>query len=431
MTEIKQYNLTDTPWYFGAYFNMARHNIYLISNKISDKFNLSKLGNEEDISGSFLVNKDTIEKNGLNLLYTSITRFIPVIKVFSSDLLTKELKEEAEFQGVDIDKTIHFLKLAFEELNAFRNDYSHFYLANGAKRKISIGEDFAIYLRKLFAYAISYTKVRFKDVFPENSFNLVENIIFNQLIDENNIISIRGLVFFCNLFLDKENAFHFFNKVTGFKDTRTYDFLATREVFTVFCVKLPHDKFVSDDSDQALQLDILNYLNRVPMDLHNALTESGKKQFQPHLDKLTKGNIAENSIGKDVKEEDYEKYIEAISTLKRNEDRFTEFALKYLDKRDTFNFHFQIHLGKSKIKSYKKSVLGDSPNEDNRAIIKDIKTFGKLSTFLDESEEVKEKIVEEKDFKKLFVGDNIEYFTQYAPKYNIKNNKIGMVSLLS
>lgn len=432
------YNLKETPWYFGAYLNMARHNVFLISNEIIEKLNLNikPLDNEEHISNSFIVKKELLDNNNPRLILSMLSRFMPAVKIFSSDLLHKELREKSDNEGVDILGMTTFLKKSFTELNAFRNNYSHYYSSETQdNRKITVDEEFAIMLRKQFEFAVSIARKRFEGVIPAKSFDFVENTIAQDLFSDSNTITTRGLVFFNCLFLDKENAFQFFNKVSGFKDTRIYDFLATREVFTVFCVKLPHDKFVSEDPKQALQLDILNYLNRAPKELYNSLTQQGKKIFQPDLSELARNNIAENSTNETIAEYDYDEYIQAISTKKRSDDRFPEFALKYLDESDTFQFDFHIHLGKAITKSYEKAILGEKPDENNRNIEKSIKTFGALKAYKklknEDSEDVMNSIIQEDEFKKLFEEKDKEHFTQYAPHFHIQNNKIGLLSKLN
>ena len=32
------YGLENTPWYFGAYLNMARHNMFILINHLTEKF---------------------------------------------------------------------------------------------------------------------------------------------------------------------------------------------------------------------------------------------------------------------------------------------------------------------------------------------------------------------------------------------------------
>lgn len=434
MTKPENYNLIETPWYFGAYLNMARHNIYLISNEISEKINLNNmLSAEEHISNSFLTKQDFLNKNNPRLILSMLSRFMPAVKIFSSDLLHKELREKADTEGVDILGMATFLQHSFKELNAFRNDYSHYYSSKTQdKRKVTVDEDFAIMLRKQFDFAISIARKRFEGVIPAKSFDFVENKIAQDLFSDSTTITTRGFVFFNCLFLDKENAFQLFNKVSGFKDTRTFDFLATREVFTVFCVKLPHDKFVSEDPNQALQLDILNYLHKAPKELYNSLTKEGKKIFQPDLSELAKSNIAENSTNNTIAEFEYDEYIQAISTKKRSDDRFSEFALKYLDQSDTFQFDFHINLGKAITKSYEKAVLGEKPNENNRNIEKSIKTFGALTSYKkyveEDVNEIKSLITQESELKKLFDEKAPEHFSQYAPHFHTQNNKIGLLS---
>lgn len=426
------YTLREAPWYFGAYLNMARHNIFLISNEIRNKIksysktNFPELKNEEEIPNSFLTNESLVNKDHVNLIYSNITRFMPLAKIFSSDFSEKISKEETEFKGVDIKSMATFFKTGFKELNDFRNDYSHYYSYTTLdKKKINVPDHFADSLRSLFILATSYAENRFKGILPSSSFKHIREKMTDELFNNGNEITTMGLSFFCCLFLDKENAFHFINRVKGLKDTRTFDFLATREVLTVFCVKLPHNKFTSEDPLQALQLDMLNYLNRTPIELYNAMTEEGKKQFQPQLSEFSKENIKDNSINDTIEEPDFDEYIKAFSSMKRHEDRFAEFALKYLDLSEDFNINFQIHLGKSKVKCYPKALLGKIPKEANRNIFKDIKTFGKLSSFLGDNAKIK--ITEENEFKKLFKGENVEFFSQYASHYHIANNKIGLL----
>lgn len=424
--------LANDPQYFGAYLNMARHNVFLISRALEDKFEIKNTTpSDEDLKNSFLANENYFEKiNNKNHVYSNLIRFIPLAKTFSYDLLPASIREyESTFKGVDYDKMIAFLKLCFTELHAFRNDYSHYYSATTKDvRKLQVNEDFAIQFRELFLAAIEFTKNRFKDIFSDKSFAIVGNI---TLIDQNNNITDRGIVFLACLFLDKENAFHFINRVVGFKDTGTFSFLATREVFSVFCVTLPHEKFISDNPEQALQLDMLNYLSRCPKELFNTMTTEGKKEFQPDLDAIKKLAIEENSIGTAIHFNEYQNYIENISTKKRSNDRFAEFALKYLDA-NSFAFDFQLHLGKVLKESYKKPLLGEIPEEDNRQLIEDVLTFGKLSNFNLKTEEevieIKEKLIKEEEFEKKFGTKTINDFLQFSPHYHIENNKIGLIT---
>lgn len=407
---LKTYTLETTPEYFGAYLNIARHNVFMISQEMSRKFNKkSKLGDDGDIGNSFLTKSLSFTDPG-GLIYLNLCRYLPLSNAFSSDF-RRNIGMDDDATGTDIVKLAGFLKMAFKELCDFRNEYTHYFsIDTGTRRKVNIENELALQLRELFEMAVKLAKKRFQDVIPNKCFDNVEKSIESELfVGNTNQVTTKGLVFFCCLFLDKENAFHFFNKISGFKNSETPDFQATRETFSVLCVKLPHNKLDSQNPQQAVLMDALNYLQRAPKELYNALDENDQKQFKPNLNAK-------------YDDKDYESYLKDISTLKRSRDRFPEFALNFLDASENFKYDFQIHLGKVETKSYSKRVLGRMPEEKNRSIVKDVKTFGKLSTYNDD---VQKKIIEEKDFIELFKGTEVK-FTQYAPHYNIVENKIAL-----
>jgi|GEM_PF-606697 len=441
----KRYTMETEPWYYGGYLNMARHNMFLISNEIVTKLKLGFAKKKADtaeaeplspkllkddgaLPSSFLTDKDYLEKNNPRRIYALLRRFLPLAALFATDTTSDEYSEKE----LDIAQMSDILKELFAELNRFRNDYSHYYSVDREdRRKTELDEQVAVFLRNTFYYAIHLARKRFEGVIDARHFQFVEKEIAPGIVRADGKVTTRGLVFFCCLFLDKENAFHFINKVSGFKNTSTFDFLATREVFSVLCAKMPHDRFISENPEQALQLDILNYLNRAPAELYQALSAEAKKPFQPQLGKDERYNMTQNSIPEHIEEESYENYLESISVKRRHTDRFPEFALKFLDRSDTFDFYFQLHLGKSIFRAYPKTLLGETPEEPNRSISGDIKTFRNLHTFLgnheEEREQVKAQITAEADFLKEFSGEYAEYFTQYAPHFHIVNNKIGIL----
>lgn len=405
----KVYTIETTPEYFGAYLNIARHNVFMISQEMSRKFNKYSLDEDGNIGSSFLISPLT-STDSSEFIYQNLCRYLPLANAFSSDF-KRSIEMEDDATGMDIVKLSSFLKMAFKELSDFRNEYTHYFSKDtDTKRKVLVENKLAIQLKVLFEVAVKLAKKRFQDVIPDTCFDTVEkNIELELFVKDTNQITTKGLTFFCCLFLDKENAFNFINKIYGFKKTGTPEFQATREVFSVLCVKLPHNKLDSRDYQQALLMDALNYLQRAPNELYNALNENDQKLFKPTLnDKYD--------------DEDYESYLKDISTLKRSRDRFPEFALNFLDASENFKYDFQIHLGKVETKSYSKRVLGKMPEEKNRSIVKDVKTFGKLSTYTDD---VQQKIIEEKDFIELFKGTEVK-FIQYAPHYNIVGNKIAL-----
>jgi len=406
----KVYTLETTPEYFGAYLNIARHNVFMISQEMSRKFNKKDPAQEDGQIGDSFLTKSLVPTDSGDFIYQNLCRYLPLANAFSSDF-RRSIGMDDDATGMDIIKLSGFLKIAFKELSDFRNEYTHYFSKKtGTHRKVHIEDELAIQLKVLFEVAVKLAQKRFQDVIPDKCFDTVEKNIESELfVKDTNQITTKGLVFFCCLFLDKENAFHFINKIYGFKKTGTPDFQATREVFSVLCVKLPHNKLSSRDYQQALLMDALNYLQRAPNELYNALNENDQKQFKP-------------TLNANYDDKDYESYLKDISTLKRSRDRFPEFALKFLDASKNFKYDFQIYLGKVETKSYSKRVLGQMPEEKNRSIVKDVKTFGTLSTYNDD---VQKKIIEEKEFIELFKGTEVK-FIQYAPRYHISGNKIAL-----
>jgi len=409
MENLNKRTLTTDPQYFGGYLNSARHNIFTISNYIAERINpLMKKGklsirkDDDEIADSFICTK-IIEKP--NLFFTNLVRFLPIVKVYDSDKLPKAEKEKPSSEGIDFETLADDMKICFKELNGFRNDYSHYFSKEtGTERKIVIDERLSVFLRTNYQRAIEYTKIRFKDVYEESHFKIAADKI---LVNESNVITQDGLVFFTCLFLDRENAFHFINRIIGFKDTRTLGFRATREVFSAYCVTLPHDKFTSDDEKQGFILDLLNELNKCPKELYDNITEEERKIFRPDVSESI-DKITESSIPEDLAFEDYDEYIQSIITKKRKSDRFPYFAIKYLDGKKDFDINFHLNLGKVELLSRKKKFLGE---EVDRDIVEDVKVFGKLAEYTNEKE-VSRKLGLE--------------FQLFNPHYQIENNKMGI-----
>ncbi len=262
--QITYRTLENDPQYFGGYLNMARLNVYNISNHIAQQFEQASLNEDGRIKDSFLCNKE-INKLNWNHVFSKTVKFLPIIKVFDSESLPKSEKEK--FRGTpnigkDFNQMSDSLKIIFGELQDFRNDYSHYYsVSNGSTRKTKISKELAHFLNINFSRAIEYTKERFLGILKAEDFNLVAS---KKLVEADYTITTEGLVFLISIFLEKEHANLFMSKIKGLRGTQYAPFIATREVLTVFCIKLPHERFVSEDPQQAFLLDLINTLNRCP-----------------------------------------------------------------------------------------------------------------------------------------------------------------------
>lgn len=404
--------LKDDPQYFGGYLNMARLNIFNISNHIADKLSVTTLLNEESISSSFLCNSN--QKLNWNKAYAMTLRFMPLLKVFDTEQLPEHRASKKDKEkGKEFGKMCESLRTVFGELNQFRNDYSHYASTEeNFTRKIEISAELAEFLTCNFNRAIEYTKQRFAGTYKDEDFKLAAKM---QMV-QGNMITTEGVVFLTSLFLEREHAFLFIGKVKGLKGTQYKEFVATREVFMSFCVNLPQDKLISDDYKQSLTMDIINELTKCPNTLYNVLDESAREQFIPQLDESEAENVRQNSINEDdiTEETDYAQYMEDITKRVRHSNRFPYFAMRYIDELDLLGqFKFQLDLGKLKLDTYPKFYMGE---DVDRPITENVSAFGKLSDY-----QIKDKVQE-----KVVKENSTVQFDQFAPHYNMECNKIGL-----
>lgn len=411
----KYRTLNDDPQYFGGYLNMARLNVFNISNHIAKEFGLSLLEEEGHIKNSFLCNKSN-KKVNWNRVHSRARRFLSILKVFDAESLPKEEQKILNWEGKDFALMSDTLKIVFGELQEFRNDYSHYYSTEkGTSRKIKVSDQLAAFLETNFKRAIEYTKDRFRGGLNEDDFALVGS---KKVVREDLSITTEGLVFLASMFLEREYAFQFIGKITGLKGTQNNSFIATREVLMAYCLKLPHDRFQSDNTRQAFSLDLINELNRCPKELYNVITEEEKQQFRPKLEELEIKNLLDNSTNsiEDIDVEAYDEYIEALTKRIRHTNRFSDFALKFIDETDVFKkLRFQIDLGKLLVDEYDKPFNGEAVE---RKIIVNAKAFGKLNSF----------DAEDKTLGMIENGQGSKKFEQFSPHYNTANNKIGISS---
>ncbi|OFX35905.1 MAG: hypothetical protein A2X08_00015 [Bacteroidetes bacterium GWA2_32_17] len=400
------------PQYFGAYLNMARLNIYNVSNHLAEKFGITAIENEEQISNSFLGDKENkVFKNKQNHIFSNLIRYLPIVKVFDFEKLPEEEKISLKDNfGKDFKELSDTLKIIFSEINEFRNDYSHYFSTEKKnKRKTKVSDKLKDFLNINYTRAIQYTKNRFINVFSDNDFCLAEEA---KLVENDNTITQDGIVFFTSMFLDRENAFQFISKIKGLKGTQTKAFKAKREVLMAFCINLPHDKFVSENTEQAFSLELINELNKCPKTLYNVISENEKQHFLPKLEDEQIDNVLENSVPYTI--DDYENYIENITKKVRNKNRFSYFALKFIDQKELFkNWKFQIDLGKVVLDEYTKTLQG---KDETRTVVENAKAFGKLQHLNDE----------ENVLNKINKSESKTHFEQFAPHYNFDNNKIGI-----
>jgi len=419
--ENKVKSVRTTPEYFGSYLNMARHNVFLLINHLTKTFNYLPFQLLKDDSWISVVENNLL----LNIFDSSKREFeddrhkvynyiikrhhFPVIKYLGL----------SDDQLVDFDKVHNFLLLAFTELNNYRNEYTH-YLSidnhgNKLARKLDIDDKLKSNINDLFTHAPEISYLRKSETQTKEDY---EHILSQyRLFDEHKMFTEQGLYFFINLFLERKYAIKLLKKIRGFKNETTPTFKGTLQAFTSYCIKIPDTRLGNEFPKHSLLMEMLSELNKCPKELFNHLTTQDKEKFEPKMDEERQNNVRLNSINyENIEDEDIESIVKELISLKRYEDRFPYFALRFIEDTNSFKqINFQITLGKLIIKRYDKTIIGIS---QDRRVLKTINAFGKLSDFIDKEDEVLSEL------KKELQDENIA-FEQYAPHYNISGNKIG------
>lgn len=425
-TTTNKRSLEEPPQYFGVYLNMARHNLHLIINQLIEKLKHEKYSIKITNESGLLESKENpllseqIWTNELDATraYYIIKRMLPVITCFSNEdkpiVAGTEIKPNQ--QPLDIAHIILFFTAGINELNKFRNSYSHSFaydrdcMQEVPHRTAVENKDFADLLNTLFTSACTLAINRNTHAqggtHQQDDFKHLQS--YKLFSNATGTFTQTGLAFFICLFLEKHYAVMFLHRLTGFKNTTNNRYTATFKAFTAFSVNLPHDKLVSDNPDQALLLDIMNELDKCPEVLYKYLSPEDRKLFLPELDDEAERNVIANSKLDELTSEQLERAISNITARVRREDRFTYFALRFLDRHPTAmgNWRFQIELGKIRLDTYPKTIAG---KEEQRNIEKTLQAFGKLTDFNEEE-----------------VKNRFKHLLQYAPHYNVSANRIGL-----
>ena len=351
---------------------MARHNVFLLINHLSITFKdlgFSKLKDDADIrkSDHFLAKAfdkcgnvpDEIKSKIYN--YLEKRQFLPIIKYFKQK--NNDKNEQINFQELS-----DFLKTAFIELDNLRNSYTH-YLAvdkegKDLSRKINIDNVIVEKIAELFKEAPKYSVLRHFDTQKEDDYEHLDK--YELFENKTNTFTHQGFFFFISLFLQKDEAYKFLKRFSGFKDETLPSFKATLKVFSAYSLKIPQIKVVNENLKQSLLVEMISELNKCPKELFEHLIDKDKKEFEPSLDEKSKTNIRLNSINyEEVENIDIQEELKKLSSKKRYGDRFYYFALRYLDETDVFeNIRFQIQLGKLTFKKYDKKINGKIQNRN-------------------------------------------------------------------
>lgn len=435
-TPTTSYQIETTPWYFGAYLNMGRHNLFLLINHLSHTFSHlgfkplkddEDLGNEKKFAENILAqifdpeNRKYQSDRFKVYKYLVKRHYLPLIKLFHRKKgYNLDANPVVDYKGLHqfiISVLLHF--------NHLRNTFSHYLSLDEhynqlTTREVKVDDTLKKGLQKLFSEAQNYALERYSLTQEEKDYRHIEKYYPFEV--GSNTLTNNGLLFFTCLFLERSFAYKFLARVKGFKNTSIPAFKATLQVFTAYAPTLADNKLDSEYSQTSLLMDMLNELQRCPQELYKHLSDDDKKKFEPTIDadaelKILIHNINDEQLSND----NMNKILSSLISLRRHSDRFPYFALRFLDEFNLLpSISFQIAVGKLHTKAYPKIIAGE---EVDRRIVNNIHLFGKLTDFEGKEVEILEGIKQQIDEKET---EEI-YFDQYAPHYNIQGNNIAFI----
>lgn len=352
---------------------------------------------------------------------------------------------ESEKQSISPNEYRTILCNTFRLINDLRNEYTHF---SPGKRTDKEKESHKNTQKEMLSYLYlcldggrRVVKERFKDTFKEKDFNFLTQgpryslqkergktkaeerpNFYYRLKDDQGLFSYVGILLFISLFLHKRYISEMLTQSGLFYTPRYWkgqpvDVELERriisEIFSIYRIRLPKERIESTRPDYALGLDMLNELQKCPDELYETFSPEDQAEFRVKREYDESG---EGTEGGEV-------------LLKRFDDRFPYFAIRYLDENLVFDdIRFQVSIGKYRYKFYNKLCIDVvSPHEDDcyrlRSLQKDINGFGRLN---------------EVEYERMLrygshihaekpKGDDTPYLTDHYTSYVFNGNRIGLL----
>lgn len=237
-----------------------------------------------------------------------------------------------------------------------------------------------------------------------------------------------GMLYFCALFLSKEQLAQFCTETrvfvnSPFQDDNNKKNNIILNMMYVYQTRIPRGKRLDSERDsQALAMDMLNELRRCPIELYDVLPLIGKREFED-----------------DVRHENNR--TPELSKRIRTNDRFPHLALRYIDSQHLLEkIRFQVRLGSYRFCFYDKKCIDDKTHP--RQLHKEINGFGRWQDVEKERKEqygslfqkTRDESVWQKDenayvnlrqLEPINAGDP-PHITDSITQYNIHKNRIGL-----
>lgn len=370
---------------FYAYYNMARQNAYITLQHISNIMGYKEgEGKESRLFEMQSVMQVTKEKpNQQIFLLKQLSRFFPVLRI-----MAECERKKGQIASGSPESIRKVLINVFNVLNYERDRASHLSFVDertGSEDYLRKERQVAYYLNHCYTVAIRTVKSRFgketkdMEIFTKDRYKFITEFLDGKktrkaeinynfsfsMIDKDKRLTDMGRVFLISLFIEKRYATILFdslqtnNKSDFYKNLNEEQKSILRETFSAFRIRLPKERLGNERSDILLALDMLNELKKAPQELFEHLNPENQDKFR-----------IKSTTGDDI-------------LLRRSEDRFHFFAMRYIDEKRLFNkIRFQVNMGKYRfLKKEDKHCIND--DICMRILQKDINGFGRLQEMED------------------------------------------------
>lgn len=393
------FNQKDHKFIFAGFFNSAVDNFDLALKELCRRSNCNQNNSEAIIDYSFSEKRPWHELDRNVEIFASMLPFV--------DLLKRFLMKEHERNILDYHVFNSFLKVFYKYLKDLRHYYTH-YEHEPVKLPKNIGEflDYVLLQNSLdtFKQRVKqkemrhYLESKFKSDYDgfirnevdnetknklrkNNRINFVNNRMFGLFIKKNNgtwelrknpmtfsgdKLTNEGSLTLLGLVLSKgqmDTLFKFTKYAGKYGEKYTLQKIIAQWVYKRLAFKSPKHLFQSDFDKYALVLQMVEELGKVPAELYEYLNQEDKAGFISDFNMYVQD---EQLIGHEV-------------IMKRYEDKFAYFALRFLDEFVDFpSLRFQVNVGR-----YVHNV-DDKQNEftnksGKRVIAEKISVFERLS----------------------------------------------------
>lgn len=417
--------ITKNKHFYAAFTNMAQHNFFMTLNHIAKVVGISAKGKFEEIAQSVIdnLNSSQFQNEKCMKLIELLRKHLPFLVPMSDGVIAsgKVLNEKDAF---------HFVLSKINRVLIFYRNYTTHYNPDEDDniKNLNLDERSLVPLLKdLFKASVRTIQQRFG--YDEREISFIKNkemgkenykyalykkeLLSSRDAKPSSVFSLRGLVLFVALMLEKKYISEMLDKIDVFftpsdkRSTKRQSIIF--ESIAAYRIILPRTRYDSETNSTALALDMLNELQRCPRELFDVLSFEDQELFRGGID----GGDELNTM-----------------LMIRHRDRFPELALRYIDDRQLFrDIRFQVSLGAYRFAFYNKRCIGSSQADDNlrvRSLQKKLHGFGRLDEIEKLRKEQWKDLIVEFDDVAPDTPNTTPYITDHHASYLIANNRIGL-----